>query len=160
MLNILGYYTHDVGEPMSPELLKAIEDRAKVAADKKKEKENAEKKDVVEEQKKDEQKKEEKKDFVMNYAEITDYNKQYDIKGEISAKEQKKRCGYVSWSNLKPGNVLTVEPGIYFIDVLLQRAQDNAEIKEFLDFDKINEYKVNYFFFYLFCNYIAIYTLN
>lgn len=42
---------------------------------------------------------------------------------------------------LKPGYVLTVEPGIYFIPQLIDLWQKNGTNKEFLNFDKINTYR-------------------
>ncbi len=42
---------------------------------------------------------------------------------------------------LKPGNVLTIEPGIYFIPQLIDLWQSNGTNKEFLNFERINEYR-------------------
>lgn len=41
---------------------------------------------------------------------------------------------------LQVGNVLTIEPGIYFIPQLIQRWQQEKTNAEFLNFDKINRY--------------------
>jgi Xaa-Pro aminopeptidase len=42
---------------------------------------------------------------------------------------------------LKPGFVITNEPGIYFIPALIDQWQSEGINKEFLNFDKINEYR-------------------
>ncbi|KAI3389056.1 hypothetical protein SNEBB_009618 [Seison nebaliae] len=42
---------------------------------------------------------------------------------------------------LEKGMVLTIEPGIYFIEHLLKEAEMDEELKEYLNFDKINEYR-------------------
>jgi Xaa-Pro dipeptidase len=41
---------------------------------------------------------------------------------------------------LKPGMVLTVEPGVYFIEALLRPALADATTKRYLNVDKINEF--------------------
>lgn len=43
---------------------------------------------------------------------------------------------------LQTGNVLTVEPGIYFIPQLIDLWQQNQINSEFLNFDKINKYRL------------------
>ena len=35
----------------------------------------------------------------------------------------------------------TNEPGIYFIDALIEKAQNNEETKQYYDFEKIEAYK-------------------
>lgn len=42
---------------------------------------------------------------------------------------------------LEPGFVLTIEPGIYFIPELIDMWHSEARYKEFLNYDKIKEYK-------------------
>lgn len=42
---------------------------------------------------------------------------------------------------LKPGFVLTIEPGIYFIPELIDLWQQNGTNKEFINFDRVNEYR-------------------
>src|SRR5690606_10724400 len=42
--------------------------------------------------------------------------------------------------SLQEGNVLTIEPGIYFIPQLIQRWQQEKTNAEFLNFDKISRY--------------------
>ena len=41
---------------------------------------------------------------------------------------------------LKPGFVLTVEPGIYFIPALIQKWESEGKFKEYINFDKAKEY--------------------
>jgi len=42
---------------------------------------------------------------------------------------------------LKPGFVITNEPGIYFIPALIDQWIKNGTNKEFINFDKVNEYR-------------------
>ena len=42
---------------------------------------------------------------------------------------------------LKPGFVLTIEPGIYFIPELIDLWQQNGTNKEYINFDRVNEYR-------------------
>lgn len=42
---------------------------------------------------------------------------------------------------LEVGNVLTVEPGIYFIPTLIDIWQKDQKLKEFVNYDKLNEYR-------------------
>jgi Xaa-Pro aminopeptidase len=42
---------------------------------------------------------------------------------------------------LKPGYVLTVEPGIYFIPALIDKWIKEDKHAEFIDFDRVNEYR-------------------
>ena len=42
---------------------------------------------------------------------------------------------------LQPNMCLTVEPGIYFIDSLIQQAKDNEDISQFFDFDMVEHYR-------------------
>ena len=42
---------------------------------------------------------------------------------------------------LKPGFVLTIEPGIYFIPELIDLWKSEKRHEEFLNYDKINEYR-------------------
>ncbi len=44
---------------------------------------------------------------------------------------------------LAPGNVVTVEPGIYFIDAVLNSEQNRAKFREFVNFDKAVTYMVS-----------------
>ncbi len=44
-------------------------------------------------------------------------------------------------TKLKPGFVLTIEPGIYFIPQLIDLWQKNGTNKDFLNFDKINQFR-------------------
>lgn len=41
---------------------------------------------------------------------------------------------------LQPGYVLTVEPGIYFIPQLIKQWQSENKFKEFINYEKVNEY--------------------
>jgi len=42
---------------------------------------------------------------------------------------------------LKPGFVLTVEPGCYFIPALIDQFRQEGKFKEFIDYDKVETYK-------------------
>ena len=42
---------------------------------------------------------------------------------------------------LKPGFVLTIEPGIYFIPELIDKWRSENKFKEFLNYDKLDQYK-------------------
>ena len=42
---------------------------------------------------------------------------------------------------LKPGNVLTIEPGIYFIPELMDLWSTEGKFAEFINYDKVNEYR-------------------
>ena len=42
---------------------------------------------------------------------------------------------------LEPGFVLTIEPGIYFIPQLIDKWKSEKHLTEFLNFDKLEEYK-------------------
>ena len=66
-------------------------------------------------------------------------------------KELKKIHYSISYNNLQQGNVFTVEPGIYFIDTLIEKARA-CEIKsKFIDFELVAKYRVNYLFFIIIC---------
>lgn len=42
---------------------------------------------------------------------------------------------------MEEGVIMTVEPGCYFIDFMIKAALDDPERREYLDADKIEEYK-------------------
>ncbi len=42
---------------------------------------------------------------------------------------------------LKPGYVLTVEPGIYFIPELIDRWKEDGKFTEFIDYDEVDKYR-------------------
>jgi Xaa-Pro aminopeptidase len=43
--------------------------------------------------------------------------------------------------NLQPGYTLTIEPGIYFIPVLIDQWKNNKMFKEFINYDRVNKYR-------------------
>jgi Xaa-Pro aminopeptidase len=43
--------------------------------------------------------------------------------------------------DLKPGYVLTVEPGIYFIPALIDKWQKEGKFKDFIAYDKLEKYR-------------------
>jgi Xaa-Pro aminopeptidase len=113
----LGFITHDVGPPLSPFLLERIG------------------KDL---QNEDDQP-------VINYPNCKDYQKNCDFEGKINMKELKKTYYSVSYTNLQTGNVITVEPGIYFIDVLIEKAKACETKSKQIDFELVAEYRVIFF---------------
>ena len=88
-------------------------------------------------------KEEGKEDPEMTYPDCSTYNKMYPAKDQINDKELHKQYTRLGSSNIKTGNVFTVEPGIYFIDTLIESAKQNEKIKDFIDFEKVEEYKVS-----------------
>ena len=43
--------------------------------------------------------------------------------------------------DLKPGNVLTIEPGIYFIPELMDLWSSQGKFIDYINYDKVNEYR-------------------
>jgi hypothetical protein len=85
----------------------------------------------------------------IEYPNCKDYNKNLEFKGSLNRKEFDKSYQPVSFSVLETGNVFTIEPGIYFIDSLIESAK-NSEVKnKYCDFDLIEKYRVNYLFFFI-----------
>lgn len=56
-------------------------------------------------------------------------------------KEYNKQYLTIDEDTLQPNMCLTVEPGIYFIDSLIQDAKDNEDISDFFDFDLVEHYR-------------------
>jgi hypothetical protein len=110
-----GFMTHDVGPPLNPWLLERIGKSLP--------------KDNEEEPK-------------IEYPNCKDYNKNLKFDQRINMKELKKTHSSVSYFTLEEGNVITVEPGIYFIDVLIQKAKNCETKSKLIDFDKVQEYRV------------------
>ena len=42
---------------------------------------------------------------------------------------------------LKPGNVLTIEPGIYFIPELIDMWRAEGRFSDYINYEKVNEYR-------------------
>lgn len=55
-------------------------------------------------------------------------------------KESLKKYEAVNSAVLEKGMVTTIEPGIYFIDILIENAKTDEKLKGFFVFDKIKEY--------------------
>jgi hypothetical protein len=87
--------------------------------------------------------KEEAEDSQVELPAFTRLDHNYKLTGQINVKEQNKQ--HVSLFTLiaKPGHVITIEPGLYFIDVLLNTLSQNQELAKFVDFDLLQNYKVN-----------------
>ena len=49
--------------------------------------------------------------------------------------------GPVPKQKLQIGNVITIEPGIYFIDALLAKASEDPELSKWIDWDKVDRFK-------------------
>jgi Xaa-Pro aminopeptidase len=63
----------------------------------------------------------------------------YDVKAKRSTQFGLKSLRFAR--PLKPGIVLTVEPGIYFIPQLIDQWQGENRFKEFIDYDRVNQYR-------------------
>jgi Xaa-Pro aminopeptidase len=61
-------------------------------------------------------------------------------KDPVKDKEDFKKYDASGSAILEEGMVTTVEPGIYFIQILINKAKNNEETKHFYDFEKIEEY--------------------
>jgi Xaa-Pro aminopeptidase len=70
-----------------------------------------------------------------------------DLGDIVGYKDKEKRSGQFGLNSLRlsrplePGFVLTAEPGIYFIPALIDRWQQEARHREFLNYDKINAFR-------------------
>ena len=61
--------------------------------------------------------------------------------GEVERSDQF-GLGYLRMAkSLRPGHVITVEPGIYFIPALIDAWQADGRHKEFIDYDKLADYR-------------------
>ena len=68
----------------------------------------------------------------------------HDVGGYIDGSERDKRAGFKSLRTtrtMETGMIITVEPGIYFIDILLKRAYEDPNLSKFLVKDIIDRYK-------------------
>jgi Xaa-Pro dipeptidase len=68
----------------------------------------------------------------------------HDVGGYPAGTHRPSEAGYASLRTvraLKAGNYITVEPGCYFIDVLLDAALSDPVKSKFLVADKINSYR-------------------
>lgn len=70
-------------------------------------------------------------DLGENYVGYDDEVKRSDLFGTAYLRLGKK---------LKPGFVLTVEPGIYFIPALIEKWENEGKFKDFINYDKVKEY--------------------
>jgi Xaa-Pro aminopeptidase len=70
-------------------------------------------------------------DLGENYVGYDDEVKRSDLFGTAYLRLGKK---------LKPGFVLTVEPGIYFIPALIEKWEQEGKFAEFINYDKVKEY--------------------
>ena len=64
----------------------------------------------------------------------------YDDPESLFTPEDYKKYDPITLANLHAGVVTTVEPGIYFIQSLFDKAAANEEKKHFYNFEKIKEY--------------------
>jgi len=68
----------------------------------------------------------------------------HDVGGYSTGAERSTRPGFKSLRanrSLEAGMVLTVEPGVYFIDPLLDKAIADDKQKQFINVDKVNEFR-------------------
>lgn len=89
----------------------------------------------------------ENEDSAIEYPNCKDYNKNVKFEGKINEKELKKTKSHVGYMNIVPGNVFTVEPGIYFIDTLINSSKADETKSKFIDFDLVDKYSVGFIFF-------------
>ena len=85
----------------------------------------------------------EKDEPVIEYPNCKDYKKNLSFEGKINSKELKKTKGHLAYTNLKKGNVITIEPGIYFIDTLIESSKANENQNQYIDFDLVEKYRVS-----------------
>ena len=64
------------------------------------------------------------------------------LESPLPLREIQKTSVHLNFTRLEPGNVITVEPGIYFIETLLKEALLDPVRSEFIDFAKVKEYRV------------------
>ena len=87
--------------------------------------------------------KEENKDSKIEYPNCKDYNKNVKFEGTFNEKELKKTKTHVGYMNVVPGNVFTIEPGIYFIETLIKSAKADENKNKYIDFDLVDKYTVS-----------------
>jgi Xaa-Pro dipeptidase len=69
--------------------------------------------------------------------------KVHDLGGYTEGPERSKKAGLKSLRTrriLKEGMVITVEPGLYFIEHIIKNALNNPELQGYLNKEKIDEY--------------------
>lgn len=81
---------------------------------------------------------------MVNYPNSKKYREVPDYDGNIDMKETKKTGCSVYYNKLVTGNVITIEPGIYFIESKIQEAQNSPELSKLFDFDLVEQYKVGF----------------
>lgn len=79
---------------------------------------------------------------MVDYPNSKDYHEVADYNGNIDMHEVKKTSCSAYYNELVPGNVVTIEPGIYFIDCLIEKAKNSEKISKYFDFELVEQYKV------------------